>query len=128
MNDLTAYDPNEIVVKSSEDIRKSNGKSLTLQDIKQILVSEDNIVLSRSEVQDRIMKYFQSLIEEVIDEETGLKTTIWSKPPTKSGLALHLGIDRTTLSAYVMVKIDIIAVLILTIQMQGELYLHRILI
>ena len=56
--------------------------------------------LTRQELSNRIIEYFKSCIDEVLDVETGQIEKVWKKAPTKSGLCLVLGIDIKTLSNY----------------------------
>lgn len=56
--------------------------------------------LTRKELSDRIIRYFRSCFDEVVDEETGQTERVWKIPPTKSGFCLAVGISQKTLSNY----------------------------
>jgi hypothetical protein len=47
-----------------------------------------------------IEKYFASLLAPIFDENNVQIGTRWMNKPTVGGLAVHLGIDRTTLHKY----------------------------
>lgn len=59
--------------------------------------SNDRHQLTHDEVLNRIKGYFNSITRTVHDQEAGEVTTEWISPPTKSGLARSLGIDRTVI-------------------------------
>ena len=83
------------------------GKNIVPLDINQFVEDLENNAtdkrrqLTHDEVLDRIRAYFNSITRTVHDQETGEVTTEWISPPTKSGLARSLGIDRSTLVDYV---------------------------
>ena len=56
--------------------------------------------LTRKEVVEKIIQYFRSCFDEVINSETGQTERVWKIPPTKSGFCLAIGISQKTLSNY----------------------------
>lgn len=56
--------------------------------------------LTRKELSNRIIHYFRSCFDEVVDETTGQTERVWKIPPTKSGFCLAVGISQKTLSNY----------------------------
>lgn len=56
--------------------------------------------LTRKELSEKIIGYFKSCFDEVLNEETGVIERIWKIPPTKSGFCLWLGLSQKTLSNY----------------------------
>lgn len=55
--------------------------------------------LTRQELSKRIVDYFKTCIDEIMDESGSIEK-VWKKPPTKSGFCLYLGISQRTLSNY----------------------------
>lgn len=89
------------MVRQWEDLKKSGGVTFSLNQMEQILQGGNGAVLTRDEVMSRVINYFNSCVKVVIDEDTQEKVTTWVRNPTKSGLALCLGIDKQTLLDYV---------------------------
>ena len=89
------------MVRQWEDIRKAGGLSASIEQITDILQRDDNDMLTREEVLNRVAGYFNGCLKVVEDEETGEKITTWKRNPTKSGLAIALGVDKQTLLYYV---------------------------
>lgn len=89
------------MVRQWEDLKKSGGVTFSLNQMEKILQGGDGAVLTRDEVMSRVVNYFNSCVKVVIDEDTREKVTTWVRNPTKSGLALCLGIDKQTLLDYV---------------------------
>lgn len=89
------------MAKSWKELGKSGGLAPPAEEIKKYISSRGDIVLSRDDVVNCVQNYFLSCIGEVENEETGEKETIWKKNPTKSGLAIALGISAETLIDYV---------------------------
>lgn len=88
------------VAQMWQEINKGGGEAPTLNEIKQILRGgEEGVMLTKSEVEQRITEYFQSKTC-VIQSEDGQPVTIWKSAPTKSELAGRLGISLATLSRY----------------------------
>ena len=86
-----------------EDLKKSGGLSFSEAEIGRILEGGEE-VFSRQELLDRVKNYFASCVKQAIDEDTGQAVTVWARNPTKSGLALCLGISSQTLIDYVKGK------------------------
>lgn len=89
------------MVRQWEDLKKSGGVTFSLNQMEQILQGGDGAVLTREEVMSKVIGYFNSCVKVVLDEDTQEKVTTWVRNPTKSGLALCLGIDKQTLLDYV---------------------------
>ena len=89
------------MVRQWEDLKKSGGLSYSVEQIEDILQGGEEKVLSRGELQDKVKSYFSSCMRLAKDEDSGELITVWGKNPTKSGLALALGIDKQTLLDYV---------------------------
>lgn len=89
------------MVRQWEDLKKCGGVTFSLNQMEQILQGGDEVVLTREEVMSKVMGYFNSCVKVVLDEDTQEKVTTWVRNPTKSGLALCLGIDKQTLLDYV---------------------------
>ena len=89
------------MVRQWEDIRKAGGLSASIEQITEVLQRDDDIMLTRKDVLNRVAGYFDSCLKVVEDEETGERVTTWKRNPTKSGLALALGVDKQTLLDYV---------------------------
>jgi hypothetical protein len=84
-----------------QEAKKAGGIAYTPQQIDSILEERDDIVLTREEVKERISAYFQSCMTIAEDENTHELGYVWKKNPTKSGLALILGVRPETLIDYV---------------------------
>lgn len=84
-----------------QEAKKAGGLAYSPQQIDSILEERDDIVLTREEVKQRISAYFQNCMTVGQDEETLELTYIWKRNPTKSGLALVLGVSPQTLVDYV---------------------------
>lgn len=89
------------MVRQWEDLKKSGGVTFSLNQMELILQGGDGTVLTREEVMRKVIDYFNSCVKVVLDEDTQEKVTTWVRNPTKSGLALCLGIDKQTLLDYV---------------------------
>ena len=89
------------MVRQWEDIRKAGGLSASIEQITDVLQRNDDVMLTRQDVLDRVAGYFNSCLKLVEDEESGEVITTWKRNPTKSGLALALGVDKQTLLYYV---------------------------
>ncbi|MCR5475139.1 MAG: DNA-packaging protein [Lachnospiraceae bacterium] len=87
-------------VRQWEELKKAGGLSASIEQITDILQRDDNTMLTRQEVLDRVAGYFNSCLKVCEDEETGEKISTWAKNPTKSGLAISLGISTQALSDY----------------------------
>lgn len=88
------------MVRQWEDLKKSGGVTFSLNQMEQILQGGDGAMLTREEVMNKVISYFNSCVKVVLDEDTQEKVTTWVRNPTKSGLALCLGIDKQTLLDY----------------------------
>lgn len=91
----------QYMVRAWEEAKKVGGIAYSPQEIDNILNEEDGKMLTREEVQGRIGAYFKSCVTVGEDEDTGEITYIWKRNPTKSGLALALGVAPATLIEYV---------------------------
>lgn len=85
-----------------EELKKAGGIAFPVDRLEELLQgNEEEEVLSRDEVIKRVKEYFASCIQMAIDEETETELSTWVRNPTKTGLALALGIDKQTLLDYV---------------------------
>lgn len=99
MNDVG--EKKRFMVRQWEELKKSGGVTFSLDQMEQILQGGDGAVLTREDVMNKVIGYFNSCVKVVVDEDTQEKVTTWVRNPTKSGLALCLGIDKQTLLDYV---------------------------
>ena len=99
MNDIEPK--KRFMVREWEDLKKAGGVAFSLEQIDNMLQGGVKEVLSREDVLERVKGYFDSCLKVVIDADSGEPTTTWVRNPTKSGLALILGIDKQTLLDYV---------------------------
>lgn len=89
-------------IETWQNLKKGGGLAPTTAEIESLLQgSDENMVYSREEVIARISNYFQNCITDTIDEDTGEVVRVWCRNPTKSGLALSLGLTAQTLIDYV---------------------------
>ena len=86
---------------SWEELRKGGTLAPRKDYIKKMLEGDDDAVLSRQEVLDRVLGYFYSCIKDYRDENTGEIASLWVKNPTKKELAGVLGITSQALIDYV---------------------------
>lgn len=91
----------QYMVRAWEEAKKAGGIAYSPQEIDNILNEEEGKMLTREEVQGRISAYFKSCLTIGEDEDTNEITYIWKRNPTKSGLALVLGVAPATLIEYV---------------------------
>lgn len=87
-----------------EELQKGGSLAPTFSEIEDLLREDQTKVLRREEVQDIILQYFKSKLQQVVDDDTGEIVTIWRSAPTKTELAAVLGVDPVTLSRYVAGK------------------------
>ena len=91
----------QYMVRAWEEAKKAGGLSYSPEQIEAILEESDDVVLTRAEVKDRISAYFQSCLMLSQDEDTQEENYVWRRNPTKSGLALALGVSPQTVVDYV---------------------------
>ena len=91
----------ELVAKNWQEIRKGGGKAPDRMRIREYLERDDDRMLSRDELIERIDGYFGECIERVYDADSGRAVDVWVKAPTKNGLARAIGIEHQTLIDYV---------------------------
>lgn len=91
----------QYMVWALEEAKKAGGLSYSPEQIQAILEERDDIVLTREEVKNRISVYFQSCLTLSEDEDTQEFNYVWKRNPTKSGLALALGVSPQTVVDYV---------------------------
>lgn len=97
MNDLDKR--GSYAISLWEQIRKSGGPAPSLESIENYLSEDVNTdMISREELRSRILKYFDSLIVDTVDHETGENVRTWVKAPSKNGLSIALGISTQTLA------------------------------
>lgn len=84
-----------------DEAKKAGGISYTPDQIQAILEERDDVVFTREEVKNRISAYFQSCLTLSKDEETQEENYVWKRNPTKSGLAIALGLSPQTVIDYV---------------------------
>ena len=89
-------------IEQWQEMKKAGGVAPSTAEIERILQgSDEDMVYTREEVIARISNYFQGCITDTVDEETGEVVRVWCRNPTKSGLALSLGLSSQTLIDYV---------------------------
>lgn len=88
-------------VMAWEEAKKAGGLSYSPEQIQTILEESGDEVLTREEVKNKISAYLQSCITSSQDDETQELNYVWKRNPTKSGLALTLGVSPQTLIDYV---------------------------
>ena len=91
----------QYMIRAWEEAKKAGGLSYSPEQIQAILEERDDVMLTRSEVKNRISAYFQSCLMLSRDEDTHEVNYVWKRNPTKSGLALVLGLSPQTLIDYV---------------------------
>ena len=88
-------------VKSWDELRKGGGITFSQDALQKMFQKGDGELYSRSELVEKVTNYFRSCTKEVIDEESGDTVTVWIKNPTKSSLAVSLGLTPQVLIDYV---------------------------
>ena len=91
----------QYMISAWQEAKKAGGIAYSPQQILSFLEESDEKVLTREEVTQKISAYFQGCIAIGVDEYTKEQTYIWKRNPTKSGLALVLGVSPQTLIDYV---------------------------
>lgn len=91
----------QYMIRAWEEAKKAGGISYSPEQIETILEERDDKVLTRAEVKTRISAYFQSCLTVSEDEDTQEINYVWKRNPTKSGLALALGVSPQTVVDYV---------------------------
>lgn len=89
------------MVRAWEEAKKAGGLSYSPEQIQAILEESGDEMLEREEVKKRISAYFQNCLTISQDEETQEINYVWKRNPTKSGLALALGVSPQTVVDYV---------------------------
>ena len=85
------------MVKAWDELKKGGGLCIPANEAVKLMSEPERIQLNGEAVKMRVAEYFASCQREIINEETGEKECVWAKAPTKSGLALALGITRQSL-------------------------------
>ena len=85
---------------SNEEVAKNAIVAPSPDVIHRFLTGRPRAYSSEEELQVEIEKYFASLLAPIFDENNVQIGTRWMNKPTVGGLAVHLGIDRTTLHKY----------------------------
>lgn len=91
------------LARSWDDIRKAGGLAPPIDVISNYLHDggeTDMAQLTRQQVTDKIVEYFKSVTETCVDSDSGEIVTRWTENPTKSGLAMALGVCTDTLTRY----------------------------
>lgn len=96
--EITGY--GACALRSWDDLRRSGGPSPSPEQINKYLNKPKRERLTREELKQRIQAFFDDLIEEYQDQDTGQMGYAWRSCPTKSGLAMKIGISSFTLSRY----------------------------
>lgn len=91
----------KFAVMAWEEAKRVGGLSYSPEQIQTILEESGDEVLTREEVKSKISAYLQSCITLSQDDETHELNYVWKRNPTKSGLALALGVSPQTLIDYV---------------------------
>lgn len=88
------------MVSTWQELKKAGGIAFSPEQLDALLLQEDDKMLTREEVENRIRSYFLNCTK-VEENEDGELVYVWAKNPTKSGLALALGISVGTLCDYI---------------------------
>ena len=88
------------IVISNEEVAKNAIVAPSPEVIHRFLTGRPRAYASEEELQKEIEGYFSSLLAPIFDENNVQIGTRWLNKPTVGGLAVHLGIDRTTLHKY----------------------------
>lgn len=88
------------MVREWEELKKAGGITINVSDMERLFEESDGIMISREELVCRVTNYFRGCMQEVIDGDTGEMITTWKRNPTKTGLALAVGVDTQTLVDY----------------------------
>lgn len=91
----------QYMVRAWAEAKKAGGLSYSPEQIESILEECDDLVLTRAEVKNKISAYFQNCLTVSKDEDTQEINYVWKRNPTKSGLALALGVSPQTMIDYV---------------------------
>ena len=84
-----------------QELKKAGGLAYSPEQLDTLLFQESGEdMLTREEVTDRIRSYFLTCMT-VEEDENGELIHVWCKNPTKTGLALSLGVSNQTLCDYV---------------------------
>lgn len=86
-----------LMTKAWDELKKGGGLCIPAEQAVQLMSENERVQLNEEAVKMRVAEYFASCQREIINEETGEKEYVWAKAPTKSGLALMLGITRQSL-------------------------------
>jgi len=86
-----------LMTKAWDELKKGGGLCIPAEQAVQLMSENERVQLNEEAVKMRVAEYFASCQREIINEETGEKECVWAKAPTKSGLALMLGITRQSL-------------------------------
>lgn len=87
-------------IRDWEEIRRGGGRSPCPEEISEYLDKPKREKLTREELRQRIQAFFDDLIEEYQDQDTGELRYTWRACPTKAMLAMKIGISSFTLSRY----------------------------
>lgn len=86
-----------LMTKAWDELKKGGGLCIPADMAIQLMSETDDVKIDLKEAQKRVGAYFTSCQREIINEETGEKEIVWAKCPTKSGLALMMGVTRMCL-------------------------------
>lgn len=79
------------------ELQKGGGTAPTTEEIKTLLSTRRDQTIEREELKRLIEEYFRECTSQEVDELTGETITVWRTAPTKSKLALKLGVSKSTL-------------------------------
>jgi hypothetical protein len=86
-----------LMTKAWDELKKGGGLCIPADVAVQLMSEPETKKVDLAEAQKRVDVYFRSCQREIINEETGESEYVWAKAPTKSGLALVLGVTRMAL-------------------------------
>lgn len=101
MENLSGSGRGIFAVQQWQELRKGGGVAIPPEQIKELLANKRKEPFSREELISTVSDYFASCQTVTINEETGEEIRLWTKTPTKSGLALRLGVTPQCLLDYV---------------------------
>lgn len=100
MNEQITSKKQGFMVQQWNEIRKAGGLAISIDEMTRLFAESEDKMISRNELIFRVTEYFKSCLQETIDED-GNPATIWRRNPTKTGLALSIGVEPQTLIDYV---------------------------
>lgn len=96
--EITGY--GAYALRSWDELYRSGGTAPGPEEISEYFEKPKRERLTREGLKRRIQAFFDDLIEEIEDSDTGQRGYTWRSCPTKAALAMKIGISSFTLSRY----------------------------